>query len=191
MKKVIIAILLIIAVGMSLNAFAAAAGSGTMETVRGNSGAGKPGLTEKQRKDMLESFILVLEARKEAVEKLIGSGIIQKEQGEAIIARLNMEIEYRRKYGMVTRGITIDPSKLTGQQKEDLLGAYMKIMEAEVKSVEKMVKNGVLTEEQGKKQIDALKKNIEHHREKGFQAPLRFFDMGERPMRKKGKPACL
>jgi hypothetical protein len=189
MKKVIIAILLIIAVGMSLTAFAAAAGSGTMETVRGNSGAGKPGLTEKQRKDMLESFILVLEARKEAVEKLIGSGIIQKEQGEAIIARLNMEIEYRRKYGMVTRGITIDPSKLTGQQKEDLLGAYMKIMEAEVKSVEKMVKNGVLTEEQGKKQIDALKKNIEHHREKGFQAPLRFFDMGKRPMCKKGKPA--
>lgn len=191
MKKVIIAILLIIAVGMSLTAFAAAASSGTMETVRGNFGAGKAELTEKQKKDMLESFISVLEARKEAVEKLIESGIIQKEQGEAIIARLNMEIEYRRKYGMATRGITIDPSKLTGQQREDLLGAYMKIMEAKIKSVEKMVRNGVLTEEQGKKQIDAIKKNIEHHREKGFQAPLRFFDMGERPMRKKGKPACL
>ena len=190
MKKITIAILVLIAVAISLTAFAAAAGSESMETVRGNFNEARPRLNERQRQDMLESRISVLEAKKGAVEKLIESGVIPKEQGEAVIARLNMEIEYRRKYGMGKRGFSVDSSKLTEQQREDLLEAFIKVMEAEIKSVEKMVKNGVLTEEQGKKKIEAIKKSIQHHREKGFKGQLRFFDLGDKPGPKKCKGTC-
>lgn len=181
MKRVIIAILVLIAVAIPLTAFAEKPDTGTADKACKRSGTGHPGLTERQRQDMLESSISVLKAKKEAVSLLVESGVIPKEQGEALTARLDMEIEYRKKYGMMKRAVHLDPEKLTEQQKKDLLDAYVRVMEAKIDFVRKMVSNGSLTKEQGDKMIAAIKKSIEQHREKGFRGPLRFFDMDGGP----------
>jgi hypothetical protein len=178
MKRVIVAILLLIAVAIPLAVFAEAPYTGGAGKSCGKPGTGQPGLTEQQRRDMLDSSISVLIAKKEAVGILMKSGVISKEQGETVIARLDMEIEYRGKYGMMKRGIVFDPESLTKQQEKDLLDAYVRVMEARMDFVEKMVKNGSMTREQGDRMIAAIKRSIEQHREKGFRAPLRFFDVG-------------
>ena len=80
---------------------------------------------------------------------------------------------------------SIDFSKLTEQQKADMVAAWKKVMEAKKEMVSKLVSNGTITKEQGDewiKRIDEEVKDVEQNGFKnaaGFKAKMRGRGMGK------------
>lgn len=77
----------------------------------------------------------------------------------------------------------IDFSKLSEQQKVDMLSSWKKIMEAKKDAVRKMVENKTITKDQGDKWIKAMDAKIEFRQKNGFKN-----EFGKR--KGKGKRPC-
>lgn len=101
-KKVAIGLALILALALPITAFA-----GTTDTPVGNSirlfcGIDTSKLTDTQKTDMLDSFKKVMEAKKDAVEKMVANKTITKAQGDAYIKSIDDMIKYRVDNGFAT-----------------------------------------------------------------------------------------
>ena len=168
MKKLVLAICILAVVAVPVCVFAADSGSSAAKAIRGFFKFDVQSLTEKQKADMVDSFVKVMEARKEAVKKMTENGAIAKEQGEAMVARIDMEIEYYKKYGLASRGRLFDPSALTEEQKADMLNSFIKVMEAKKDAIRKMMENGTIDKEQGESMISGIDEQIKYHQENGF-----------------------
>lgn len=168
MKKFALAICILAIAALPVYAFAANSDSPAAKAVRGFFRIDAQSLTEKQKADMVDSFVKVMEAQKEAVKKMIENGAIAKEKGEALIARIDMEIEYYKKYGMAAKGRLFDPSALSEEQKADMLNSFIKIMEARKDAIRKMAENGTIGKEQGEAIIAKIDEQIKYWQENGF-----------------------
>ena len=65
-------------------------------------------------------------------------------------------------------GIGIDTSNLTAEQKEDLDASFNQMMEVKKESINKMVQDGLLTQEQGDLALERLDDMAEYHEENGY-----------------------
>lgn len=68
----------------------------------------------------------------------------------------------------------IDFTKLTEQQKADMLAAWKRVMEAKKDMVSKLVSNGTITKEQGDEWIKRIDEKIKQVEQNGFENAARF-----------------
>lgn len=69
-------------------------------------------------------------------------------------------------------GFGIDLTNLTEEQKEDLDASFNQMMEIKKESINKMVKDGLLTKEQGDQALERLDDMAEYHEENGCGAGM-------------------
>lgn len=65
-------------------------------------------------------------------------------------------------------GIGIDTSNLTAEQKADMDASFNQMMEVKKESINKMVQDGLLTQEQGEQALEKLDDMAEYHEENGY-----------------------
>lgn len=66
----------------------------------------------------------------------------------------------------------IDTSKLSKQQKDDMLNSWKKVMEAKKDAINDMVDNKIITKEKASEVIDQIDEMIKYHEENGFDNSL-------------------
>lgn len=140
----------------------------------GKGGVDLSKLTDAQKADLKSTYDNIISVQKEAVNKLVSDGAITKEQGDAVIKKIeNMTGKFEGQgipFGIMGEGVFmpwdvkgIDTSKLTGQQKSDLKSCLAKIGDLQKEAVNKLVADGAMTREQGDealKRIDEMIANM-------------------------------
>ena len=102
MKKFLAGIMIASALALPLTSFAAP--PVTSSTPSTSSKPAHPRidygkLTDQQKKDMVDSMKAVLQARRLAVLKMVENKTITKEQGDAMIGKIDARIDYLNQHG--------------------------------------------------------------------------------------------
>jgi polyhydroxyalkanoate synthesis regulator phasin len=112
LKKLLIALGVILIVAIPLTVLAATTDTSITNTVRGFCRITPDDLSEQQKTELFSSFKQMMEAKKKIVNELVESGKLTKEEAEAIIQRLDEKLEYKEENGFFTscsgmkRGLT-------------------------------------------------------------------------------------
>lgn len=112
MKKVLLVLAAVIALSLPAGVYAATSDLEVAQSVRGFCGfrVDKSTLTEGQKADLEESFNQMIEVRKESINRMIGNGLMPKEEGALALERLNGMVEFHKEngygYGMRMMGGT-------------------------------------------------------------------------------------
>lgn len=80
-------------------------------------------------------------------------------------------------------GFGVDSTDLTDEQKADLEESFNQMIEVRRESINKMVDNGLLTEEEGAAALERLDDMVEYHQENGYvmgQGMMGGFGRGQR-----------
>jgi len=142
-------------------------------------------LTDQQKADLKASTKKMTDLQKELVSKMVANGLLTEEQGDAATQKIDSLAENSESSGygmMLGRGIFggfgifgvkgMDISKLTDQQKADLTDFSQKMADLQKESVNKMVANGLMTEEQGKAAIQRIDDMQNQIKENGFESMM-------------------
>jgi polyhydroxyalkanoate synthesis regulator phasin len=122
-------------------------------------------LTDKQKADLADSTKKINDLQKVIVGKIVADGLLTKEQGDNINAKLDAMAKSGNNggyaFGMMGRGLGfgingIDTSKLTDQQKTELTDLNKQMSDLQKELINKMVSNGALTKEQGDAAISRI-----------------------------------
>lgn len=65
-------------------------------------------------------------------------------------------------------GFGVDTTELTEEQKADLEESFDQMIEVRRESINKMIENGLLTEEEGEEALERLEEMVEYQQENGF-----------------------
>lgn len=136
-------------------------------------------LTEQQKADIMAIYKEMTAVQKDLINKLISEGLLTQDEANKAISRIdntiaNIEkngfadfrgfIEGKDGLGFILRGI--DTSKLTEQQKTELMNYFNQMTQLQKQFVDKIVNFGLITQDQGnaiKNRIDSMQKNIEQN----------------------------
>lgn len=132
-------------------------------------------LTDAQKADLKTSLSSIADTEKQAVEKMAADGAITKDQGDAASKNIDNMVNNFDNNGTLPGLLMgkslftpwnikgIDASKLTDQQKTDLKGYITQITGLQKEAINKLVADGVITQDQGNaavKRIDGMVSNI-------------------------------
>jgi len=135
-------------------------------------------LTEQQKAALTEIYKQMASLQKDIVNKLVSEGLLAQDQAKKITSAIDNAIANADKksyamfggksgkngLGFILRGV--DPSKLTDQQKNELINYYKQMAQLQKQLVDKFVSFGVITQDQGntiKSRIDTMVKNMEQN----------------------------
>jgi len=132
-------------------------------------------LTEQQKAAFTEIYKQMASLQKDIVNKLVSEGLLTQDQANKITSAIDNAIANADKkgyamfggndgLGFILRGV--DPSKLTDQQKDELINYYKQMAQLQKQLVDKFVSFGVITQDQGntiKNRIDTMVKNMEQN----------------------------
>ncbi|WP_028991546.1 YckD family protein [Thermoanaerobacter thermocopriae] len=132
-------------------------------------------LTEQQKAALTEIYKQMASLQKDIVNKLVSEGLLTQDQANKITSAIDNAIANADKkgyamfggkngLGFILRGV--DPSKLTDQQKNELINYYKQMAQLQKQLVDKFVSFGVITQDQGntiKSRIDTMVKNMEQN----------------------------
>ena len=181
---VILAVVTVIAVPFSV--FAATSDAPAAKAVRSFLGIDASKLTDVQKADVESYSKKMADLKKEFINKMVENGSMTKEQGDAAVKRLDEMLEKGDTNGLLggmgmmkggpggfaKRGgpgeKSFDTSKLTDQQKADLISIYKEMADLEKQSVEKVVSFGALTQEQGNTATAKIDESIKALDSKGL-----------------------
>ncbi|MEQ2129917.1 YckD family protein [Caldanaerobacter subterraneus KAk] len=138
--------------------------------------------TDEQKKALEDIYKQMAELQKNLVNKLVSEGVLTQDQANKIINAIDNAVANADKnlyamfggkdgLGFILRGI--DPSKLTEQQKNELINYFKQMAQLQKQLVDKLVSFGTITQDQGntiKNRIDEMVKNIEQN-----GLPQKFF----------------
>lgn len=178
-KKALITLAVSTSLVIPFSVFAASSDAPYAKNIRGFFGINASKLTEQQKADVKEYSQKMADLQKDFINKMVANGSITQEQADAQIKRIDDMLakggEYRFMpgFGMGKGGFgfgkggfemhkgygmfSVDPSKLTDQQKADITESYIKMSELQKEYVNKMVSSNIITREKG----DSLNKRIE------------------------------
>jgi len=131
--------------------------------------------TDEQKKALEDIYKQMAELQKNLVNKLVSEGVLTQDQANKIINAIDNAVANADKnlyamfggkdgLGFILRGI--DPSKLTEQQKNELINYFKQMAQLQKQLVDKLVSFGTITQDQGntiKNRIDEMVKNIEQN----------------------------
>ncbi|ADD02021.1 conserved hypothetical protein [Thermoanaerobacter italicus Ab9] len=132
-------------------------------------------LTEQQKAALTEIYKQMASLQKDIVNKLVSEGLLAQDQAKKITSAIDNAIANADKksyamfggkngLGFILRGV--DPSKLTDQQKNELINYYKQMAQLQKQLVDKFVSFGVITQDQGntiKNRIDTMVENMEQN----------------------------
>lgn len=183
-KKILIVLACIVALAVPFSVYAATSDTTAAKAVRGFFRLDPSKFTDQQKADVKDYTQKMADLQKDFINKMVANGAMTKEQGDAAIARIDEALKNGDKvglipgFGMEKGGFgghgrpdgddrnAIDTSKLTDQQKADLIVTYKKMADLEKDLVNKMVASGAITKEKGDaaiKRIDDLTGNLQQN----------------------------
>ncbi len=188
-NKALITLAVILAIAVPITAAAAASGSLKDNAVRGFMKIIPENLTEKQKANVEEYAKKMAQLQKDFINSMVKSGAISKEQGDAAIKRIDEmlksgEIKWflfgvnrakGKPGGPSVPARAIDLSKLTDQQKSDLVDSCSKLLGLHRQLVEKLAEYGIITGEQKDKmtqRIDSALENLKKDNPSGCMAAI-------------------
>ncbi|MGH2330652.1 DUF2680 domain-containing protein [Thermoanaerobacter mathranii] len=132
-------------------------------------------LTEQQKAALTEIYKQMASLQKDIVNKLVSEGLLTQDQANKITSAIDNAIANADKegyamfgvkngLGVILRGVV--PSKLTDQQKNELINYYKQMAQLQKQLVDKFVSFGVITQDQGntiKNRIDTMVENMEQN----------------------------
>lgn len=162
MKKsnVLIALAITTALAVPFSVFAASSDT-IAKSIKGFFGIDTSKLTDQQKADVNSYTTQMADLQKNFIDKMVENGTITKVQGDAEKSRIDAAVKSGdigsflngmgrgsgRAEGM--KGLNIDTSKLTDQQKSDLKATAKKVIDLEKSNVTKAIANGLITRDQG------------------------------------------
>lgn len=102
MKKLLIALGVILIVAIPLTVLAATTDTSVTNTVRGFCRITPDDLSEQQKTELFNSFKQMMDVKKKIVKELVESGKLTKEEAEAITQRLDENLEHKEENGFFT-----------------------------------------------------------------------------------------
>lgn len=177
-RKFMIVLAVIIALAIPFSVFAATSNTPAAKSVRSFFGIDPSKLTDKQKADISDYNKKMADLQKDFINKMVADGVITKEQGDAAIKQIDDMLNNANKngmpyiFGMGRKGFgrgdfglgKIDTSKLTQQQKTELIAIYKEMANLQKDLVNKLVSEGLITKNQGDtaiNKIDNMINNIE------------------------------
>ncbi|KHO62054.1 hypothetical protein THYS13_00880 [Thermoanaerobacter sp. YS13] len=136
-------------------------------------------LTDQQKAALTEIYKQMAALQKDEVNKLTSEGLLTQDQASKITSKIdnivtnidkNRFINFKGLFegkdglGFILR--EVDPSKLTEQQKTELMNYFKQMAQLQKQLVDKFVSFGVITQDQGntiKNRIDTMVKNMEQN----------------------------
>jgi polyhydroxyalkanoate synthesis regulator phasin len=190
-KKVLIVLALIIVLAVPISVFAATSDAPVAKNIRGFFGIDTSKLTDLQKADVKDFTQKSADLQKDFINKMVANGSMTKEQGDAEIKRIDDMLKNGTTDGFLPglgKGTgerpggfgknEFDTSKLTDQQKADLMATYKKMSDLQKDLVNKMVADSLMTKEQGdiaSKKIDDIFNNLQKN---GFNKGIGMFMEG-------------
>lgn len=132
-------------------------------------------LTEQQKAALTEIYKQMASLQKDIVNKLVSEGLLTQDQANKITSAIDNAIANADKEGYAMFGVKnglgvilrgVDPSKLTDQQKNELINYYKQMAQLQKQLVDKFVSFGVITQDKGntiKNRIDTMVENMEQN----------------------------
>ncbi len=182
-RKILIVAAIVTTLVVPFSVFAATSDSSTAKSIRGFFGIDTSKLTEKQKSDVKDYSQKLTQLQKDFINDMVENGSMTKEQSDDAIKKMEEAAKNAEAKGFIPgfgggkgpggpgvheRGgfgmEKIDTSKLTDQQKTDIVNIYKKMAAQQKDDVSKMVSNGLLTKDQGDnatKKIDEMLKDIQ------------------------------
>lgn len=136
-------------------------------------------LTEQQKAALTEIYKQMAALQKNVVNKLTSEGLLTQDQANKITSKIDNIVANIDKNGFSSfKGLfegkdglgfilrEVDPSKLTEQQKTELMNYFKQMAQLQKQLVDKFVSFGVITQDQGntiKNRIDTMVKNMEQN----------------------------
>lgn len=192
--KTIIALALSVSLIVPFSVFAATSDSSAAKNVRGFFGKNYSQLTDQQKADVADYNQKSAELQKEFINKMVANGSMTKEQGDAAIKRIDDMLTNGADKGLLpglgmgSKGFggrqmkgadfaagKIDTSKLTDEQKDDLMVSYNKVFSLMKETIGKMTSNGFITEEQGERAISKIDNMSNSIKDNGFSMGMGMF----------------
>ncbi|RCX19315.1 uncharacterized protein DUF2680 [Anaerobacterium chartisolvens] len=185
-KTLVVLTAIVAAVVIPFSAFAAASDSSSGKKER----AAAVELTEQQKSDMEEFSAKLASLRKEYIAKMVSNGSMTQEQADKAIEKIDKMLESGKCFmppgimGMGGKGFGrvanrgdasflsgINLSALTDEQKSAVTKASEKIASLQKEFIDKMISQGLITEEQGStvlKRAEAASQDTDSSDKKGF-----------------------
>ncbi|MFV9567162.1 YckD family protein [Thermoanaerobacter mathranii] len=132
-------------------------------------------LTEQQKAALTEIYKQMASLQKDIVNKLVSEGLLTQDQANKITSAIDNAIANADKEGYAMFGVKnglgvilrgVDPSKLTDQQKNELINYYKQMAQLQKQLVDKFVSFGVITQDKGntiKNRIGTMVENMEQN----------------------------
>lgn len=175
-KRLLLALSILIIVAVPFSVFAATSNTPAAQHIRGFFGIDTSKLTDQQKADVSDYTQKMANLQKDFINKMVANGAITKEQGDSEIKRIDDAIKNggaipgfgmgQERFGKSGEGFginNIDISKLTDQQKADLIAIYQKMADQQKNVINKLVADGLMTTDQGTnaaKNIDNMINNL-------------------------------
>lgn len=182
-KKMLLALIAAAVLVVPFSVFAATSDAPVAKTVRGFFGIDVSKLTDQQKADVNDYTQKMADLQKDFVNKMVDNGALTREQGDAQIERIDNMLKnggengFLWGFGMGKGGHgrpggfglgQIDTSKLTDEQKASLTETYIKMADLQKELVNKMVSDGLLTQEQGDAAIEKIDEISKDTQENGL-----------------------
>ncbi len=204
-KKVLIALAIAAVTMVPFSVFAATSDTSVARSVRGFFGIDTSKLTDAQKADVKDYSQKMADLQKDFINKMVENGALTQEQADAQIKKIDDMLKNGGENGLLPgfgrwksdfRGPGrpggseingLDTSKLTDAQKADLVDSYKKMADLQKELINKMVSEGLMTQEQGDaslKKVDEILAGIQQNGSfKGFGMMMGGFGFfGEKGM---------
>lgn len=203
-KKVLITLAIAAMTMVPFSVFAATSDTSVARSVRGFFGIDASKLTDAQKADVKDYSQKMADLQKDFINKMVANGSLTQEQADAQIKNIDDMLKNGGENGLLPgfgkgkgdfkghekRGGEInglDTSKLTDAQKADLVDSYKKMADLQKELINKMVSDGLMTQEQGDaslKKVDEILTGIQQNGSfKGFGMMMGGFGFfGEKGM---------
>lgn len=182
-KKVLIALSIAAMTMVPFSVFAATSDTSVARSVRGFFGIDASKLTDAQKADVKDYSQKMADLQKDFINKMVANGALTQEQADAQINKIDDMLKNGGENGLLPsfgkgkgdfkghekRGGEInglDTSKLTDAQKADLMDSYKKMADLQKELINKMVSDGLMTQEQGDaslKKVDEILATIQQN----------------------------
>lgn len=181
-RKLMIILAVIIALAIPFSVFAATSNTPAAKSVRSFFGIDPSKLTDKQKADILDFNKKMADLQKDFINRMVADGVITKQQGDAAIKRIDDMLNNANKnsvpyiFGVGRKGFgrggfgpgKIDTSKLTQQQKTELIAIYKEMADLQKDLVNNLVSEGLLTKTQGTNAINKIDNMINNMEKNGL-----------------------
>jgi hypothetical protein len=184
-KKILISLVVTTALVVPFSVFAATSDTTAAKNIRSFFRIDTSKLNDQQKTDVKAYSQKATDLQKEFINKMVSNGSITKEQGDAQIKAIDDRISKGEQNGFLP-GLgkemgkggpgrqggfgfeKIDTSKLTDQQKTDLMTTYQKMIDLQKEHINTMVTDSLMTKEQGDKAISKIDSMISDIQKNGF-----------------------